>query len=312
MRRRRNLLWGGIALAVSLAVLANSLEVIPAGLYDILVRSLPALLILFGLSVLLRKRVPLADLAALLLTGLVVAAIAATAFTTRATQQRSDHVETIRQAVGADVTLLALSLDVLATDVEIRLIPSVSASIAGEFVGSLESMLNVVYTEEAQGRAVLTITETRPNPFPNLEAVGRGELALELPSELAVDLVVNGQQGLATLDLTGIALERLTLNWQQGDAVVTLPEYQPRSPNAEEQPGQLNVRDGDLSVLIPDAVGASFRIVRGSGVEPVFDETVYFRPFGDTLETRGFQDFDITIRYQLDVPSGSIRVEPAP
>ena len=74
-RRRKNVLWALVAIAVVLTSLLRAMDIVPDGPYDLFARSWPALLILVGLSVLLRDRVPMANLATILITQAVVAAI---------------------------------------------------------------------------------------------------------------------------------------------------------------------------------------------------------------------------------------------
>ena len=54
VRRRTNLLWGVVLFAASLTLLLHALGQIPVGIYDIINRSWPALLVLAGLSIVLR------------------------------------------------------------------------------------------------------------------------------------------------------------------------------------------------------------------------------------------------------------------
>jgi len=74
----------------------------------------------------------------------------------------------------------------------------------------------------------LTVREVRPNTFPLLSAVGRGQLRLELPADLPLDVNFNGVQGSFSLNMSGLALERLNMDAQNGSVLVTLPEYDPR------------------------------------------------------------------------------------
>jgi hypothetical protein len=313
MKKRRNLLWGIIAVTAAGILLLRTLELIPDGLYDLILRALPVLLVLFGLTLLLRNRAPLSNLAALGLSAALVFGIGMYAFSSRVTQQRDENVQPFTQSIEAAVTLLVVHLDVLTTDVEIRIAQVANTVVTGQFVGSLESLIGVEYQSPTQGQAVFNVREIRPNSFPMLEAVGRGKLNLQLPPDIAVALVVNSQHGRATLDLTQVNLERLTLNLQQGDAVVTLPEYMPRSPNAQDQPGSLNILNGDIVVLVPDSVGARFELVRrGNGLVPKYDPTVYNFLVGDVLENRRIDDLDITARYVIEIPRGQVTVETMP
>lgn len=311
MRKRRNILWGVVAIAIAALFLLRALNVVPDGLYDIAVRAWPVLLILFGLTTFLRNRVPASSLIALGLSVAIVGGIGVYSFSSRATQQRDDYTQPFSQVISDDITLLTVNLDVLTTDVDVRI--GEPEAVTGEFVGSTESLISIEYSEETQGRGVLNVRETRPNPFPMLEAVGRGELRLQLPVDTPVDIVVNSQQGIATLDMTEVDLERLSVTLQQGDGFVTLPEYSPRSPNAQEQPGTLNVLNGNLTVLVPEEVAARLELLlRGNPIEPQYDETLYNFLRGDILENRRIEDMTIVANYVIDIPRGLLTVETVP
>src|SRR5689334_13218894 len=101
IRRRTNLLWGIVVLALALLLLARSLGAIPDGMFDMIMRAWPALLLLAGLSFLLRERVPFGQIIALLLSAIVAVIIVSQAYTTRASQQRADNHQSISQPLGA-------------------------------------------------------------------------------------------------------------------------------------------------------------------------------------------------------------------
>src|SRR5690606_20509793 len=103
LKRRTNLLWGVVLLAVAVVVTLKALNVIPASLFDLIARAWPALLVLAGLSIVLRPRVPLGSLLALVVTAALVGGVASYAFSARATQQRDDYQEPVLQAIGPDV-----------------------------------------------------------------------------------------------------------------------------------------------------------------------------------------------------------------
>src|SRR5690606_21532319 len=180
-RRRTNLLAGFVLLLVAAAVMANGLGLIPNTLADVLARAWPALLIVFGLAWLLRERLPWGGALAILLSVSIVAGVAAYAFSTRAQQTRTDYRQSIDETVAFGLGLLRVRVATLDSDVEVLRAVG-EGRVTGEFVGSIESTLDVDYTDHGDGSATLTITERRPNPFPDLEAVGRGSLRLELPS----------------------------------------------------------------------------------------------------------------------------------
>ncbi len=307
--RRTNLLWGVLLLAVALISLLRALDLIPDGIYDLIARAWPALLVAAGLGIFLRERVPYSGLIALALTGALAAGVATYAFTAREAQERDDYRETIAQPVDSNLRLLRVQIEALDTDVELvrALQPG---GVAGQFVGSAESVVRAEYTDSGDGAAALLVTEKRPNPFPLLEAVGRGRLRLELPPDVPLDIELIGESGAASLNLSGLAVERLNLDWKRGGALVTLPAYKPLGSPPDAVLGTLAARDGNLTLFVPAAVAARLELTGGSGLRPEYDEASYNLLASGVLETRNYDTFDIRLRYVVSVPRGqmSLRV----
>jgi hypothetical protein len=308
MRRRTNLLLGAVVLAAAVVVLLRALDVLPEGVYDLITRAWPGLLVLFGLAVFLRDRTPYGGLIALLVTGVLLAGVGTFAFSSRATQDRSEYQETISQPIGAGVALLRLRVGTLTSRVELSQALQPGA-VTGEFVGSTESRLIVDYTEAGDSTATLTVSEARPNPFPKLDAVGRGRLRLELPPGLALDVEFNGSDGDASLNLSGLAVERLNMDLARGSALVTLPAYRPLGSSASDNLGALLARDGSLTVFVPDSAAARLELI-GVGL-PDYDAAQYNlitdpQTGSRFLEARNFDTFDIKLRYVTNVPRGTL------
>lgn len=308
-QRRTNLLWGVVLLALALVLLLHALELIPAGIYDLLVRAWPALLVLAGLSIFLRPRVTFGSGLALIASMGLVAGVSVVAFSARATEQRSDYVEPVNQDIAANISLLRLRGTTRNTDIEI--IPALSPErvVTGTFTGSTESQLQVVYLEEGAS-ATLSLIEQQASQFPMLENVGRGTLRLELPPGIPLDIELNGESGDVLLNTSTLAVERMNLNLQQGDALVTLPVYQPVLSAPDDNLGTLATQNGAMTVFIPPEVAARLELNRGgSGIEPVYDAGVYNFLVGDVLEARNIESAEITVRYSVTAPRGPIRVE---
>jgi hypothetical protein len=314
-RRRTNLLVGAIALAVALVVAAQALGLIPAPALDVIVRAWPVVLVVVGLSLLLRGRLPLAGLLALIVSLALAAGIGAYAFSARSQEQRTDYEETISQPISAGLGLLRIRVMTLATDVEVLRAVDAGAGIQGVFVGSTESRVAVDYDEPGDGSATFTLRETRPNPFPMLEALGRGQLRLELPAGIPLDVEVIGDDGAVTLNMRETALERMNLDLARGDALVIIPAYQPVSGGQGGSQGTLAVRDGAITLVVPSSVAARLELDRGgSGIEPEYDPGVYNFLFNRVLESRTIEIAETVVRFNITAPRGRVRlqVEPIP
>ncbi|MEP7290865.1 MAG: hypothetical protein ABI835_03730 [Chloroflexota bacterium] len=309
MRRQTNLLWGLVLLALALVVVANALGVIPEGMMDMILRAWPALLLLAGLSILLRNRLPFGSAIALVASAVVAGVIVSSAYSTRATQQSDDNHQPIAQELGSGLTLLRLRIQTLATDID--LLGTLTTSVTGEFVGSADNRIEISYEELADNSATLTLNEIRESgDFPLLETMGRGTLHLELPPNVPLDVEFIGQEGSVVLNMGATALERLNITAVRGDVVVSLPAYEPLLSSAQESLGTITVGDGDLALFIPTNVGARLELDRGgSGIQPQFDPNVYNYLVGDILEARNINTAQIVTRYTLRVPRGLIRVE---
>lgn len=310
MQRRTNLLWGVVLLAAAAVIVLRAFGLVPDGIFDLAARAWPALLVFGGLALFLRGRVPAGGLAALLISAALVAGVAAYAFSTRATQERDDYRQAVNQPVGAGVTLLRVQVDMLNTDVElVRALEE--RLVIGQFVGSTESLVWTEYAEAGDGTAALAVRETQPNPYPLLEAVGRGRLRLELPPDVALDIDFNGANGSASLTLSGLAVERLNMDLRRGSALVTLPDYDPLGSPEDAVLGVLAVRDGDLTIFVPDTVAARLELSGASGIPPLYDAATYNLLANGVLEARNYDTFETKLRYVLEVPAGQVLLQSA-
>ena len=310
MQRRTNPILGLIFLSVAAALAAKAFGWIPDNAYDIVLRAAPALLVLLALSTLLRNRLPLGRLIALLLTLALVGVIAVTAFNSRSAQVREDNRQVIDQTLPADVTLLRLRVQTLATDVELRRSLDPSPGIRGEFVGSLDNQIDVSYEIGSDNSVTLALLEGRQSAFPSLETVGRGTMRLDLPPNVPLDVEFIGEDGDVVLNLGGTQLERLNVDAAKGDVVVTLPEYEPRFSEREDILGALTALTGNLTLRVPESIAAHLELNRGgSGIQPQYDPNVYNYLVGDVLEARTIESAAIVLRYTLTAPRGLIRLD---
>jgi hypothetical protein len=309
VRRRTNLLWGLIVLVIALVVVAQALGLLPVAIYDIVVRSWPVLLVIVGLSLLLRGRVPVSNLIAVIVSLILVGGIAVYAYSSRAQERRTDNTQPISQPLGEGLGLLRVRVNTLGTDVEILRAVN-AAAIEGSFVGSTESVIDLTYEEPGDGSATFTLRETRPNSIPMLAALGRGHLSLEVPPDIPVDIELIGADGEATLNLRETALERLNLDLARGNALVVMPNYKPILAQDGSPQGTLAVRSGDITVVVPSTVAARLDLDRGgSGIDPEYDPNAYNFLFNRLLEARAIEVADTIIQYNIVAPSGHIRLQ---
>lgn len=290
-------LLAGLGLALAVGSMSG-------GLRDLILRAWPAMLILFGLWLLLRNRVPLAGPIALVISVGAAAALATAAYNQRAAEVRMDNRIPIAESF-AGVDLLQLRVSVLNTQLELS--EGAPDVLSGEFVGARASIVSFDRTEA--GSTMFTISEGQDDDLPLLDDVGRGTLRLALPTNIPIDIVVTGLEGDATLNLGAVALERLDITIRRGDVAVTLPDYQPQSVPDALANGAINTGSGNVSLILPGGAAARLELNRsGSGIEPNYDPTVFNYLVGDVLESRDILAAPFVLRYVLTTPNGVIRV----
>lgn len=306
--RQKNLVLGLVLFGVAAMILLRYVADVPDGLYDIFVRGLPAVLVFTGLSVILKNRVPLSNLIALGVSLLIVVVLAFIAYSNQSGEIRDDQQVIINEAIPESVSLLIIEISTLETEVEVRAGDSLEDGITGEFLGSTESTItsNLSY-EEGADRATYSFREEKNNQFPLLNAIGRGTLNLFIPPDIPVAITFIGLDGNTLFDMSSLSLERVGLESTSGDVVVTLPEYEPLSPNAADQPGIIIVNNGNLNIIVPETAGARFELTPQS-ITPTYPQENYLFLVGGVLETRDFEDAEIQLRYRATVPNGQATI----
>lgn len=305
-RRRTNLLWGLILLGLVLVLLLRAQQVVPDSLFELMLRAWPVLLVVAGLSILLRARLPFGSGIALLLSVVLVGGIAALGYANRASQQREDYHETIDQSISDDVTLLHIQVQVLMTDLELLPRLDDDRQLGGEFLGSLESLLNVGY-EQNGVNGTMNIAEQQSGQLPLLENVGRGSLHLDLPTSIPLDIVLQIAEGNVSLNMSSLAVERMNLDLRSGDALVTLPQYDPLLSGPEDTLGTLAARSGDLTLLVGNDIAVQLEL--DVGARPIYDPEVYnYLSDLNRLESRNITQAEIVLRYVASAPGGQVIV----
>ncbi|MCA9890657.1 MAG: hypothetical protein KC546_19900, partial [Anaerolineae bacterium] len=269
------------------------------------------------LMLLLRPRTRSASFFALLVSLVLVAGITPYAFSNRTNEQRTENTVTAEEIVSEGITTLQININMLDTDVVVFGRSDDQRMIEASFVGSEASEVTPSYLEDGTGSGTFTIQETKPTAFPSLDEIGRGELQITLPTNAAIAVTLVTQNGTVNFDAAILELERLKMTLENGDAIVTLPEYQPRSPSVEADPGELTVSNGDLRVRVPAAVGGRFVLNQTSNSQPTtleedFDDLLYaleLRLNEWVLVSRTYDDTDIQITYGINVPNGNFRLD---
>lgn len=322
-RQGNNIALGLVAIGIPTAFLLQNYDVLQEGAIDIIFRSAPAILVFLGLSVALRYRVRFGTWIALIISIALVAGLATFAYNSRVDVIGTDNqiVQTIPNAdehdqttISENVTTLLVNVRTLDTDVTIS-VSDTTRQIQFEFIGSNNSNPDIAYSEDGDV-ASLQVIERQVDEFPLLENIGRGDLRIQLPTNIAIGLDYNGNRADAvTLDMGELNLERLSFGLDEGNMLVRLPLYQPLSPSVVDRNGTWAVRDGSLQVIAPTELGVRFLFARASNAEPSnFDELNYqllLEGSDYVLASRQFDNLEAQMRYQVNVSGGGFQLDDA-
>jgi phage shock protein PspC (stress-responsive transcriptional regulator) len=307
--------WGVVALALAALWLAITLDHVPTGAQDLLQRLLPAGLVFLGLAMALRRRVPFSDGIALVGAVAVAGLIASAGFAARSAEVNEGRTVQQEQNIPIEVIDLRLNIATLQTDVRFEGQPDASRQVTATFTGSTSHDLAADWVAGADNTGTLTLTEEAADGFPTLESLGRGRLLARLPLDLPTHIAFTGDNGEGEFDLGQIALERLQLDLRAGDAFVTLPDYQPLSPDIDANPSHLLLSAGDLTLIVPESLGARFVFDKSVNRQPSFnnfDELVYRleeTPTTWVLESRNFASAEAQVTFRLSILQGDVRIE---
>ena len=278
---------------------------------DTISRGLPAILIFFGLSVILREWLPIGSLIALVVSLVLPIGIATVAFSGRVGQVLEDNVVVVEQDIESDATQLTLDLSALNADVELRT-GTTDNTVIATFRGSAEHNLDSEFAVDEQNFAILVLQESLDSSFPSLTAVGRGTIDVQLPPDLPVFIKLRVADGSATLNFRDLDLESIeTLDVENGNVLMTLPAYQPLSPSALDS-GVLNVLSGNLTILVPDNLGTELFLNKATNSRPEFDDLSFLledRGNEWRLSQRDFDNLSVKASYIVSVPAGTVSVE---
>jgi len=308
---RNNPILAVVALALSGYFLVGALGALPLGVIDTVGRSLPAVFVFLGLSVILREYLPIGSLIALAISIVLPVVIATVAFSGRVGQVLEDNEVIVEQVIESDASQLTLDMRALNADVELRT-GTTDNTVIATFRGSEEHNLNADFAIDEQGFAILVLNEKQDSAFPSLTAIGRGTIDVQLPPDFPVFIKLAVADGDVTLNLRDLDLESIeTLDIESGDVLLALPAYQPLSPSALDS-GILNVFSGNLTILVPDNLGAELFMSKANNQRPEFDDLSYLLEDRGTewrLSQRDFDNLPIQTSYIVSAPAGTVSID---
>lgn len=302
---RRSLMWPLVIMAVGVIWLLMTAGTIPDAAGDILLRAWPALLVLFGLDVLVgRSRLHVGrwaigvNLIGLLITIGLLAVVVWFAYDKQADVVRTDHVETFSQPLDEGVTRINLDISVDRTAVTIVPAEVGSRDLWTQFKGSNESDVKMVWSVDGDA-GLLRVTETHSGTIPRLEDYGRGTLEVRLPAGVNIELFdLQSGRGDIQADFAVLTVQRLQLSAKHGNVTVNLPA------GTELQGGLIKSEDGQLTVNVPSGMVLTLSLAGGSG-RPNYDyDTIRYDELSDgTLKPEVREGFQVALN--LFVKSGA-------
>jgi phage shock protein PspC (stress-responsive transcriptional regulator) len=312
--RSGNIASGLVAVLVTGIFMLGTVQVLPAGPYDLALRSWPVVLVFLGLAIALRYRLPFGSWIALLASVVLVAGLATLAFNSRVDTKIDDNQIAVNETISSDITTLQVNVTTLDTDLIIQ-VADRPGVITGEFRGTNNSDLVLSYQEDG-AIATFTLQEKTVNEFPLLEDIGRSNLELQISPEVAVAVAVSAESGAMTFDMASLHLERLNFMVTEGDVLVTLPIYNPLSPSVRENPGVWTIIEGDLRVLMPETVGARFLLDRSVNPEPIagqsYDDLIYRVELAGSdfaLISRRYDALNNQVEYRINLHNGTLDID---
>lgn len=293
---RSNLIWPVLIIGIGIIMLLISANILPEAIGDLLIRSWPVLLIIFGLNVLLSQRLPYANWLVLGLAIVLVVVVANIAYAERRGEYRTDYNVSVRDEIPPDATSVVVIIDIRETRATIS--PSAeSRRVEARFEGSNESDVDIKVDMEA-ATAIVTITEKRPGVLPRLSEVGRGTLNVFLPIDVpieSIDYLVD--DGSLTADLREFTVRSINFHLKRGNMKLCLPSEGVVLQDA------IQIDKGNLTVVVVPNTPLRFNLGQ-TAKEPTFIPPTtandYQLLLDGSLETRLAQNFRILLNVVIE------------
>ena len=262
---RRSIMWPLLIIAIGCVWLLMVTGAFPEAVGDLLLRSWPALLVLFGLDLLFGRRrlrvlgrsieISLIVLAALLAA---LAGVIWLAYANQADTLRTDNTASFRETISAEVQQVRVIVEVDRVGVTIGPELDGERDVIAEFAGSRESDVSMDWIVEGD-IGTLAIRETHPNRIPKLKDYGRGTLAISLPPDVVIQQVsIDGGRGDVKGDLLPLRVQRIDVTVDEGDLALALP-------GQDTLQGKLTTRNGGIELIVPAQMALIVGLQPGSG-----------------------------------------------
>lgn len=302
---RRNFLWPLLIVGVGVLMQLLATDVLPENVGDLMERSWPILLIVFGLNAILIDRVRFGNWLALGISLALLGGLIWYAYRIRADDMRQDYIEILTpiplgdHIQGVTVNVSALDATVIFRPYSQEESPE-PRSLGAKFTGSKESRLEVSVQEDEQSVVHIAVTEKRPNRIPNLRDIGRGQLEIYLPVGVPVqELNFTNKKGLVTLDLRQIDVPRFTISNESGD----IDLYMPLNSVII---GDVSINNGNLLIVIPPQIAMR---ISGAPESRELNVNDYLSVQGGDIESRGGL-LEFQVELSVSLRDGTLTIKP--
>lgn len=324
---RRNLVWPLLVIAIGITLFLISADVLPDAVRDLITRSWPILLVMFGLNILLVGRIRYANWIVLIFSAVLVGVVINLAYNTQSQEYRADYRETWSQPLPDEIQRVSISIKLRNTQSTIAVYsvseaefpdPQVFAReqrrLEARFSGSNESDVAIRLNHEVGSpTATLEITESYLNDFPRLEDVGRGTLNIFLPSAVVIDSIEyeSGDSPLA-VDLQGVQIDstlnlRLSFLVERGNMSLILPD------DGRVFREKIQINNGDLRLVVNENRRLYLDLAENTNIQfiPESARQSYLALEGKIYQTEGVsgRNFDVDLDI---VVNGNLILEHTP
>jgi hypothetical protein len=286
-----------LILAAGALWMLQALGVLPNVASDLIGRGWPILLVLFGLMLLLGRRVRYGNLISVVVCVLLAGGVAVAAYNQQSGRLRTENTKSLNQPIESGIQSVRLVINTLSTEIEVT--PGSAASIVGDFAGSKESIVTSDYQVDGTV-GTFTFNEAPGSAIPALESVGRGKLTLRLPKGVTIDqITLNGREGHVDFDASGTTIKTLSLTMNGGDLNVKLPD----------KPGliaDIKTGRGDAIITVPKTIAANVALRGGGSGNPEYSQADYTLSIERVLVSKRAADPQMQISVEA---SGKITVQ---
>ena len=290
-------IWGIFLLFLGVVLLLQTLGILSWGLWGILWRFWPALIIIIGLGILLRRYN--VWLVSLLILAILGACLGIAVWQYGLSPPAGTVTKSYSEPLG-DIKRAQIEVDFTAGDITIGSLPSSSPNFveAASEVGSVEESMNVDFHRQgSEGRLYLSTDRV------DWRFWGEGKISWEVNFTRSIPLALSIKSAASNmeLDLSRLRVTELRLDVDAGNYKVTMPASA-GTTNVEVEADVVN-----MEVNIPGGVAA--RIQADTGLGAFIVDTTRFPKQGDYYISDNFNTAQNRIYLEIDCDVGRVRVK---